>query len=155
MKLLCCLNCGDVIKLISRQERVCDCGQSAGQYVGRLEATYRGPALLLGIDNPSLDSALEDQAIKGDDGLEGTRRGLMGRRIEAFVIPESASSIKRTDARPALAKLIEDQKRTEVAQILSQLMELEAARDRPSGAGNEAEARPRKPRSPRSPKPRK
>lgn len=89
MKLLFCRECGDVRKLhMDRQMHACSCGASAGRYVDHLNAEVSGPCLALGINNSSLRLALTNhQRSPRIDGL--------GHRIEAFIIPETAPTLRR------------------------------------------------------------
>lgn len=100
MKLLLCIKCSDVVALRSSQERTCECGLCGGKYVDDLNAEYWGPAYLLGFANSSLVSALRLQIAEGDSDevMGGIYRGeKKGRDFTAFIIPESAPSIKKTD----------------------------------------------------------
>lgn len=79
MKLLYCLSCRDV-RSLTQTKRYCSCRRSSGQYIDNRNATYQGPSVLLGMINNEL------LAVKPDEGL--------GRW---FVIPESASTVSKTD----------------------------------------------------------
>lgn len=93
MKLLLCLKCQDVIKLdVLGDHRRCKCGSSYGRYVDDINAEYGGPhAMLIGFANSSLVEAIRDQKQRGD------RMDGMGRRFEAFIIPDGASSVKKLE----------------------------------------------------------
>lgn len=100
MKLLLCTKCSDVVALRTSHERKCECGLSGGKYIDELNAEYWGPSYLLGFANSSLIDALRAQMREGD--LNETMGGFYGkekkgRDFTAFVIPESASSIKKVD----------------------------------------------------------
>lgn len=85
MKLLYCTQCKDIVLLHAR-ERKCYCGESSGRYLDALNAEYSGPCLMLGIDNGSLREAVHSHKSHPD--------GLRGIRFEAFIIPETAPTIK-------------------------------------------------------------
>lgn len=89
MKLLFCPHCHDVQKLLVETTRGCQCGKSWGRYTDNLNAVYGGDAVMLGFANSSLAHALNAQRQVGDpaDGW--------GRKFEAFIIPESAPTVKR------------------------------------------------------------
>lgn len=94
MKLLFCKACVDVRKLSTRTITVCDCGASKGKYLeDGLNATVEGDrALVLGFDNNSLRAAImQDGRLPKEYGAEGEP----GVRFEAFIIPNSARSVKR------------------------------------------------------------
>lgn len=95
MKLILCVNCQDVYKLIREQVRSCKCGKTHGHYlddglnavVSDNEDTY-----VLGFHNGHLFSALQDQFNLGDQS-DG-----MGRRFTAFIIPSSAPTVQRKES---------------------------------------------------------
>lgn len=93
MKLLFCPHCTDVRKLPIRAPGmgagVCECGKSWGYYTDDINAVYGGDAVMLGFANSSLAGAIQAQRKYGD-----TATG-QGRTFEAFIIPESAPSVKR------------------------------------------------------------
>jgi hypothetical protein len=100
MKLLLCIKCSDVIKLREEEERTCFCGKSGGKYIDELNAEYWGSAYLIGFANSSLVSALRKQIAEGDlnesmGGIYGNEK--KGRQFNAFLIPESAPTIKKVD----------------------------------------------------------
>lgn len=84
MKLLYCPKCGDIIRLIRRSWRECECGEIRGRYTTELLAEYQGEAIPLAIDNISFKEALKNQPEEG-----------LGFRFESFVIPKKCSTIKR------------------------------------------------------------
>lgn len=57
MKLLNCLKCHDMVKLV-RDIRSCWCGESQGQYINDLWAEYKGPARIIGMLNPEYEESL-------------------------------------------------------------------------------------------------
>lgn len=85
MKLIFCKNCQDVVRLIMKEERFCQCGKCSGQYTDRLNAWYKGGenVIPLGFHNRSLSVALENQP---EDGW--------GENFKAFVIPKICDTFK-------------------------------------------------------------
>jgi len=56
MKLIRCKTCGDVVRLIEKRWRVCECGESGGQYnEDFMSATVGGNCEILGISNLMFD----------------------------------------------------------------------------------------------------
>jgi hypothetical protein len=106
VKLLLCLKCQDVQKLAMYPEAAwCSCRSSWGQYVNDLDAEFGGEhAMLLGIHNSSLAHAIRDQLRLGDI-TEGWHAGL-GRKFEAFIIPESAPTVRREGKAPTLQSVM-------------------------------------------------
>ena len=100
MKLILCEKCCDVVSLRLGVDRSCECGESGGRYVDNLNAEVWGPCFKLGFANSTLVSALRLQKHSGDSA-EKMRyaSGVVtkGRDFQAFVIPESASTMKRVD----------------------------------------------------------
>ena len=87
MKLLLCRACADVVKLQSHERR-CKCGASAGSYRSDgLHAVYSGPAVLLGIENSSVETA---PRIARPHGARAP--------IRAFVLPERHEHVERREA---------------------------------------------------------
>jgi hypothetical protein len=88
MKLILCTKCGDIFSL-TRFTRICSCGLSSGRYRDNVNAVVSGPCIVLGIANGSLVAAIREQRDSGDllDGL--------GRRFEAFIIPDNCESVSR------------------------------------------------------------
>ena len=76
MKLLKCNLCSDIIKL-NLNKRTCNCGESGGKYVDRLNAVYYGDAVPIGFHNSSFSDAVAQQPEVG-----------WGRDFKAFVIPK-------------------------------------------------------------------
>jgi hypothetical protein len=101
MKLILCEKCSDIVALrlnlgISR----CFCGESGGRYVDELNAEVWGPCFKLGFANSSLIAALRAQKFEGDSKetmIYGYKRVTKGRDFQAFIIPESADTMKRID----------------------------------------------------------
>jgi hypothetical protein len=95
MKLLYCPHCQDVRKLRTEAEIktygediVCLCTRSWGRYTDELNAVYGGDAVMLGFANSTL--ALAIKANKDSPPERGN-----GRTFIAFIIPESAPTVKR------------------------------------------------------------
>lgn len=89
MKLIYCIECGDVVAL-RLESRKCFCGKSSGQYEDdRLNATYTGPAIPLGFANFSFRKILSCFPFKAFGDPKG------GMRFEAFVIPTDAATMKK------------------------------------------------------------
>lgn len=94
MKLLYCPHCQDVRKLALQEPGLnestfCDCGKSWGYYTDDINAVYGGDAVMLGFSNHTLAEAMRRQQKHGDQ-VDG-----MGRQFVAFVIPESAPTVRR------------------------------------------------------------
>jgi len=91
MKLLLCRRCQDAVKLLPAiEKRMCACGASWGWCEDDgLHVTYGGEAIPIGFANSSLVHAIEynDKHPPKDEGI----------RFEAFIIPESASTIRREE----------------------------------------------------------
>ena len=58
MKLLFCLDCGDMFSLRIGKLRTCDCGRVSGQYVDRTTAEVNGKGVSVAIGNGSLSGAI-------------------------------------------------------------------------------------------------
>ena len=84
MKLLYCVQCQDVIRLVSAEQH-CKCGACGGHYINALDAVFWGTAMPLGFDNHSFGDALEAQ-------LKGPGPGTV---FEAFVLPEDCDTMKK------------------------------------------------------------
>lgn len=100
MKLILCEKCSDVVCLKLGIDRSCACGESGGRYVDNLNAEVWGPCFKLGFANMSLVSALRAQKFDGDPKdvmLYGGKYVTKGRDFQAFVIPESAETMKRVE----------------------------------------------------------
>ncbi len=108
MKLLLCTKCSEVFNL-SKVYAECSGKHGGGEYIDDINARVVGPKdtiFVLGFSNPSLIGALRDQRDYGDlppDTVYGNIIGekvSMGREFKAFIIPESAKSIVRTENGP-------------------------------------------------------
>ena len=98
MKLILCEKCSDVVSLRLNIDRQCFCGKSGGRYIDEVNAEVWGPCFKLGFANNSLVSALRKQKYDGDSTetmFYGGEQVTVGRDFRAFVIPESAKSMKR------------------------------------------------------------
>lgn len=97
MKLLFCLDCYDIVKLL-HTERCCSCGNSKGMYIDKLNATYSGNAQLLGFNNTSFANAIREQKYRNsNETFKRVYANLGGAEFKAFFIPEGAKSINKTD----------------------------------------------------------
>lgn len=100
MKLLFCLNCGDVMSLRTQHSRECECGAVSGRYIDDLNVEVTGNPIVLGFANQSFLNAVRIQLARGDSLETMDYAGgkvTKGRSFEAFVIPESANSVKRVN----------------------------------------------------------
>jgi hypothetical protein len=100
MKLILCEKCSDVVALKLDIDRSCSCGKSGGRYVNELDAEVWGPCFKLGFANSSLINALRAQKFEGDSKeVMAYAAGLVtkGRDFQAFIIPESAETMKRVE----------------------------------------------------------
>lgn len=101
MKLMLCVRCNDVFKLGMSLKR-CECGSCGGMYLadGFNSVVFgeKNKAFCLGFANSSLLGALGNQISSGDlpKTMPYGSAGLVspGREFSAFVIPESAPSVK-------------------------------------------------------------
>jgi hypothetical protein len=85
MKLIICLECRDVVRLIINEERTCQCGKSGGRYLeDGLNAEYWGKAIPIGFANYSLAEAIGNQPGYGK-----------GYEFTAFVIPKQCETMKK------------------------------------------------------------
>ena len=82
MKLLYCIECQDIIRLIET-ERVCMCGKTKGRYINHVEAIYSGSGIPIGLNNTKFVEAMFFQPENGP-----------GRVFEAFVIPKECETFK-------------------------------------------------------------
>jgi hypothetical protein len=94
MKLLYCPHCYDVRKLggpypVPALPTKCRCEKSWGMYTDHINAVYGGDAVMLGFSNPSLRYAIEDNLTRPP------RADGKGRSFEAFIIPDSAPTVRR------------------------------------------------------------
>lgn len=86
MKLIICLHCDDVIKLVPNVQRICLCGQSGGIiFQDGLNGEFWGEeAVPIGFANGSLLTAIRAQPQKG-----------LGKPFNAFVIPKVCPTLKK------------------------------------------------------------
>ncbi len=82
MKLVFCPFCHDVFQLRPKEWRTCECGNVGGRYKDYLHAEITKDAIPLGFDNAEFAFALRNRPQKG-----------LGRRFEAFVIPEECPTV--------------------------------------------------------------
>ena len=83
MKLIFCLDCGDV-KALNYEITLCKCQNSGGQYLDKNDVEIWGNVVPIGIDHRSFRKAIANQPLKG-----------MGREFLAFVIPMNCPSVTR------------------------------------------------------------
>jgi hypothetical protein len=89
MKLILCLECQDVRKLLSADMVTCQCGQSGGRYMADgVNAEVWGPCVPLGFNSTELSKAVRNRPLSG-----------MGHSFGAFVIPRRCATV-RTTGRP-------------------------------------------------------
>jgi hypothetical protein len=100
MKLIFCEKCHDLVTLRKNVDRTCECGESGGKSVDDLNAEIWGPCYKIGFANHSFTAAIIAQRLSGDS-IEKMQYGIAsvtkGRDFEAFIIPESAKTMKRVD----------------------------------------------------------
>lgn len=89
MKLLFCLKCHDLFRLIE-EPRTCLCGETRGQYIDDLNAIYSGPAITLGINNTEFAKCIRRRQDHPNDELP---RHLLN--FPAFVIQNNCETFKR------------------------------------------------------------
>ena len=100
MKLILCEACSDIVALKIGMGRSCSCGQSGGRYINNLDAEVWGPCFKIGFANASFIEALSAQKFEGDSKetmIYGYERVTKGRDFKAFIIPESAETMKRVE----------------------------------------------------------
>ncbi len=104
MKLICCVTCNQTFSL-SRTYQECKGEHGGGQYVDNLNAKVWGPRekiFVLGFANSTFIGALRDQLHYGDQPqkyITGYGVTSPGREFTAFVIPDMAASVDRTEER--------------------------------------------------------
>ena len=86
MKLLLCRACADVFR-VRDDTRRCQCGSSGGYLDDEHRLRVWGPAVLLGIENSSVETALR---IARPHGARAP--------IRAFVLPERHEHVERREA---------------------------------------------------------
>jgi hypothetical protein len=85
MKLLLCKKCQDIFKL-QDELKYCNCKESSGKYLDKLNAVYSGPCIPIGIDNRSLLQAIKNQPLWG-----------FGYEFTAFVIAKTCDTFTRIE----------------------------------------------------------
>jgi len=95
MKLLVCLECGDIFSL-REIVRTCICGESSGSYINSLSAEIKGNCKAIGFANDSFKTAYKMQQID-DKAQVGTDSCCFGVEFIAFFIPETANSVNRVN----------------------------------------------------------
>jgi hypothetical protein len=97
MKLLMCLECGDIFNL-DKINKICSCGKTSGKYINDLDAEIKGKCKAIGFSNKTFVKAFQLQKIE-DDAQAKINKPVCcnGQEFTAFFIPESATSIKRID----------------------------------------------------------
>ena len=83
MKLLYCKKCHDIFR-IHKEITYCQCKETFGKYLNRINAVYSGSGIPLGIANESFKSAIS------------VSDSLIGREFTAFVISPIAKSFQYT-----------------------------------------------------------
>ncbi len=94
MKLLMCMECGDIFSL-NRTKKGCGCGASGGLYVDNLNAHIWGPSQPIGFSNQSFRKSYQMQLI--ENVYQQGSTCCKGVDFVAFFIPEVAESIKRIE----------------------------------------------------------
>lgn len=84
MKLLYCLECGDVFNL-QLHEKTCGCGKVKGRYTSREEAEVNGEGVSLGIGNGSLNEAVL-RVLKGEVTTDFRKEGDVRARHPSSII---------------------------------------------------------------------
>lgn len=92
MKLVFCNKCHDLVRLLPKKNRACDCGACGGQYLNEHEAEIWGDGVPVGIEKRSFVTAIKRRPISG-----------LGYTFAAFVIPEQCPTIAVTPAPEAYA----------------------------------------------------
>lgn len=93
MKLLICLECGDIFNLTFK-EKTCGCGETSGKYIDSLNAEIKGNCQPIGFSNKKFKMAYQLQKYE-DAAQENKPICCDGVPFDAFFIPEAATSIKR------------------------------------------------------------
>jgi hypothetical protein len=86
VKLILCKVCEDVVRLVVREARTCQCGACRGQYTDENNAVISGPCIPIGLKGRSLAKAIKNQPQQGQ-----------GERFTAFVIPRLCSTITHVE----------------------------------------------------------
>ena len=93
MKLLICLECGDVFNL-TKVNKTCSCGNTCGICIDDLDVEIKGNCKAIGFVNSSFTSAYWMQKMD-DDTQKETDSCCSGVEFKAFFIPEAAKSVRR------------------------------------------------------------
>lgn len=108
MKLILCPSCSDVVALRVGKIRQCECGSVGGRYLDSLHAEVWGAdGFVLGFANGSLVKALRAQMRDGDltELMDGIYEGeVKGRKFDAFIIPDSSTTVTRVEPSAARVK---------------------------------------------------
>jgi len=91
MKLLLCLDCGDIFNLTAKEKK-CGCGKTSGRYIDDLNAEYEGNAQPIGFSNGSFIEAIKVQRIENKK-VKPKNECCKGVEFTAFFIPDAATSI--------------------------------------------------------------
>lgn len=67
MKVIFCPECTDLFNLSVASLRRCSCGKSWGQYKGKMQATYGGEAIPIGISDNSFMEAMNNRGQLNSD----------------------------------------------------------------------------------------
>lgn len=95
MKLLMCLDCGDVFNL-TMKVKTCGCGKTMGQYIDNLNAEYSGNCQPIGFSNGSFRDAIKVQRVENKK-TKPKNECCKGVEFTAFFIPNAASSLCKLD----------------------------------------------------------
>lgn len=95
MKLLYCLECGDIFNL-TKKEKACGCGKTKGKYLNNSDAEYSGNAQPIGIGNGSFRQAYSIQKFK-DKQNKGEPKCCEGVEFNAFFIPANATTLTKVE----------------------------------------------------------
>jgi predicted nucleic acid-binding Zn-ribbon protein len=95
MKLLACIDCGDIFNLTSK-EKSCSCGKTKGRYINDIDAEYEGNAQPIGFSNPSFRTSLIIQRQE-DKMPKPKNECCKGVEFTAFFIPKAATTLTKID----------------------------------------------------------
>lgn len=95
MKLLMCMDCGDIFNL-TRELKKCGCGKTTGQYVDELNAEITGNCQPIGFANGSFIESLKVQRIE-NKVPKNKNECCKGVEFTAFFIPDAATSLCKID----------------------------------------------------------
>lgn len=85
MKLLYCLDCNDIVRLV-KHRRACECGETQGVYEDDRNAIWTGPAIPMGIHNRDFVRAAQDRPQYGP-----------GKEFRAWVMPLEVESFTEVE----------------------------------------------------------